>query len=294
MGENLIVRFCPECGRSESETKLLSNNFCPDCHRSLHPLLITPNYLSLSICPRCGSIRVKKRWLGPIALGDAVSTALRQTRALQFGATAEVEEIEVPEYVPELRVNVTARGRSLEEIAEYTEPYNILLRLHWETCTECLESRRKNRPYKLQLRSDVGRLSPMDVRVSDAALNEALYLHPSRFERKEVQGGLDLEFENPGTVGEILAILRSKRVGKEHVSTEGMMRLPNGAQVNKKTHVFRFLSLKPGEVVHLVEGDVRVEALIKRRAVITDLKTNKRSTLPIERLFDAKSAVIRE
>ncbi len=220
--------------------------------------------------------------------------ALRQTRALQFGATAEVEGIDVPDYVPEVRVNVTARGRASEEIAEHVEPYNILLRLHWETCTECLESRRKNRPYKVQLRSDVGRLSPMDLRVSDAALNEALYLHPSRFERKEVQGGLDLEFENSGTVGEILAILRRKRVGVEHVSTEGVMRLPSGGQVNKKTHVFRFLSLKPGEVVHLDEGDVRVEGLLKRRAVITDLKTNKRSTLPIERLFDAKSAIIRE
>lgn len=292
MGEDLIVRFCPNCGRSESEVKLLTNNFCPDCYRALHPLLITPNYLSLTICPRCESIRVKKRWLGPIGLGDAVSTALRQTHALQTGATAEVDEVELPAYAPELRVNVIARGRSSEELSEYPEPHNLLLRLHWETCTDCLESRRKNRPYKIQLRSDVGRLSHHDLHVSDTALNEALYLHPSRFERKEVPGGLDLEFENSSTVGEILAILRRKRLGVEHVSTEGVMRLPSGAQVSKRTHVFRFLSLEPGEVVHLEEGDVRVEGVMRGRAVITELKTNKRSTLPIERLFDAKSAVI--
>lgn len=225
---------------------------------------------------------------------DAVSMALRQTHALQAGATAEVDEIEVPVNVPELRVNVTARGRSSEEIGEHSEPHNLLLRLHWETCTDCLEAHRKNRPYKIQLRSDVGQLTPMDLQVADAALNEALYLHPSRFERKEVPGGLDLEFENAGTVGEILAILRRQRLGLEHVSTEGVMRLPSGASVTKRIHVFRFLSLEPGEVVHMIEGDVRIEGVMKGRAVITELKTNKRSTLPIERLFDAKSAVIRE
>ncbi len=220
--------------------------------------------------------------------------ALRQTHALQAGATAEVEEIDVPVYVPEFRVNVTARGRSSDEIDEHSEPHSLLLRLRWETCADCLEARRKNRPYKIQLRSDVAQLTPMDLQVADAALNEALYLHPSRFERREVLGGLDLEFENAGTVGEILAILRRKRLGLEHVSTEGMMRLPSGAAVTKRTHVFRFLSLEPGEVVHMSEGDVRVEGLMKGRAVILDLKTNKRSTLPIERLFDAKSAIIRE
>lgn len=218
--------------------------------------------------------------------------ALRQTHALQACATAEVDEIEVPVNVPELRVNVTARGRSSEEIGEHSEPHNLLLRLHWETCTDCLEAHRKNRPYKIQLRSDVGQLTPIDLQVADAALNEALYLHPSRFERKEVPGGLDLEFEDAGVVGEILAILRRKRLGLEHVSTEGVMRLPSGASVTKRIHVFRFLSLQPGEVVHMSEGDVRIEGVMKGRAVITELKTNKRSTLPIERLFDAKSAVI--
>ncbi len=220
--------------------------------------------------------------------------ALRPTESLQGGTVVDAERIDVARYVPEVRVGLTVRGRSSEELPEHSEQYNLLLRLHWEACTDCLESNRKILPYKLQLRSDTAFLSPGDRRIADDGLNEALYLHPSRFERREAEGGLDLEFENPRTLGEILAILRKRRMGDEHTSSEGVMRLPSGGQVSKRTYVFRFLSLEPGEIIHLIEGDVRVERLMKGRATITDLKTNKRSTLPIERLFDAKSATIRE
>ncbi len=219
--------------------------------------------------------------------------ALRQTKALQAGSWVEVEHSEIPLYVPEIRFNLSVRGQSAEELPEHTEHHNLLARLQWEECTDCIESNRKVLPYKLQLRSDVGILSPRDLLIADHALNEALYLHPSRYERKEVEGGVDLEFENPRTVGEILAVLRRKRVGEERKSSEGVVRLSSGSEVVKWTYVFRFLSLEPGEIIHLEEGDVRVERLTKGEAFVFDLKTHKRSALPIERLFDAKSAANR-
>ncbi len=253
-----------------------------------------PNYLSLTICPRCESIRVKKRWLGPVGLENAIPIALRPNSMVQGERSFEVDHIELPLYASEARVALTVRGRASEELPEYAESYSLLLRLRWEVCSDCLESHRKILPYKIQLRSDVGHLSRRDQNIADSALNEAVYLQSSRYERKEVEGGLDVKFESPRAAGEMLALLRMKRLGEERRSSEGVLRLPSGGQVVKWTYVFRFLSLEPGEIVHLDEGDVRVEQVRKGRAVITELKTNKRSTLPLQRLFDAKSAPIRE
>lgn len=289
MGEDLGVRFCANCGQPEAKAKLLVDNFCPDCYRKLHPLFSPPDYVSLAVCTRCGSMRVKKRWVGPVRLSEAVGIALRQTNSLQPGAFVETEETEIPPHTPELRLNVNVRGKAHAGLAEHEEQYNLLLRLNWETCTHCLETDRKTLPYKLQLRGDVGLLTPRNLRAANLALNEALHLHPSRFERREAEGGIDLEFENPRCIGEILAILRNRYPGEEHTSSEGVAKLSNGGEVVKRTYVYRFLSFDIGEVLHVAESDLRIEGVEKGRVHVYDLKTNKRSTLPIDLLLDAKS-----
>ncbi len=80
---NSLRRFCAKCGAEISLDEALSlRNLCPSCYAEVHGAVTLPRGVSLTLCRKCLSVKVRGRWL-PVDLSHEEAVVERMAHAIK-------------------------------------------------------------------------------------------------------------------------------------------------------------------------------------------------------------------
>jgi len=80
---NSLRRFCAKCGAEISLAEASSlRNLCPSCYAEVHGTVTPPQEVSLTLCRKCFSVKVRGRWL-PVDLSSEEAVVERISRAIK-------------------------------------------------------------------------------------------------------------------------------------------------------------------------------------------------------------------
>lgn len=263
------VGVCARCGR---EAALVDGRLCGDCYVELYGLGEAPERLRLTVCPRCGSVRLGGRWLPPPEdLGELLGLML--VERLRKGEA--VEDLELEEAVLDEEQSVLharLRGRLRGEDGWRSVEYRVPVELSRQLCPAC-HRRASGAPTAIvQIRGSSGRLEE-DERL---AVEEALEgLGPGLAEAiisvDEVREGIDLKMLDQGAARAVAARLRAMLAARVVESYKLVTQRRDGRRVYRLTLSVRLPPFTEGSLVDYKGRLARVERIARGRVELSIL-----------------------
>ncbi len=128
---------CYLCGKPS-----VIEGLCEDCYNGEHPLIRVESPLSITVCKRCGSVKVPGGWktvaapMSKTMNEEQVGVLLdAEVKPVGTGISIDVEEMNRLDRVLLLKLHVT--GRSAPALNEHTEEYPVEVRFNFGTCDTC-------------------------------------------------------------------------------------------------------------------------------------------------------------
>lgn len=128
---------CYLCGEPS-----IQEGLCEKCYNGEHPLIRVDSPLSITVCKRCGSVKVAGGWK---TVSPTMSEAMNEEQVgilldtevepLGTGISIDVEEVNRLDRVLSLKIHAT--GRSAPNLGEHTEEYPVEVRFSYATCDTC-------------------------------------------------------------------------------------------------------------------------------------------------------------
>jgi len=144
-------RFCPKCGKTVSEEKMI-NNFCIDCYVSENPIITAPKF-EITYCSKCDTYRYAKKIMKKTELEHELTKHIRIKELEQAKPIVTlITDFEKHEYYVKVVV-MALFGNAIKEIVMEKD---ISFRV--EVCTECLKVISNYYTTILQLRFDTKEL----------------------------------------------------------------------------------------------------------------------------------------
>ncbi|MDK2384852.1 MAG: NMD3-related protein, partial [Candidatus Korarchaeota archaeon] len=108
-------RFCARCGRPEEPGRPLIGSLCLDCYLEEKGLARLPGEIVVTMCPRCGSLRVQGAWLPPEPGGAGLESVVEAEMLARARPNPEVEQMWVEEL--EVEMHGGSRGTARARLA---------------------------------------------------------------------------------------------------------------------------------------------------------------------------------
>ena len=214
-------RFCYRCGALEAERGPLIGGLCQQCFVKENRLLRAPAELEVTICGRCGTYLIGKRW-HEAGEGDAIANAVRATvlsslkvarltdAGMKFLSPHEVPELEL-RVEPELAegmIKIRAHGKVHElQVKPQLEEARVKFALKRSTCDVCGLKSARHYEAILQVRGKLTREKRSEIR----KMLQQLAAEVGKRERaafiakvEEQREGLDL-YVNPASLARQMA-----------------------------------------------------------------------------------------
>jgi nonsense-mediated mRNA decay protein 3 len=133
----LMTAPCYLCGEPS-----VIDGLCEKCYNGEHPLISVESPLSITVCKRCGSVRVPGGWK---TVSSTKSESMNEEQVgILLGAeikplgtdiSISIEEVNRLDRVLSLKIHVT--GRSAPTLGDHTEEYPVEVRFSYATCDTC-------------------------------------------------------------------------------------------------------------------------------------------------------------
>ncbi len=159
MSRLVLESICPGCGRP-------SNGLCSSCSTEDHVLVVSPDLLTLKVCPVCADVFFKGKWVGGHA-SDVISRAIMEALVIDADDVAikiTVDELASSLIEAHVHVDAIVRERVMRE------DFDVHVRLQRETCDRCSRIAGGYYASKIQIRAQ-GRIP--DERELERALDIA-------------------------------------------------------------------------------------------------------------------------
>lgn len=146
-----MKRFCPECGKTISEEKMI-NNFCIECYVSKNPVVNAPKF-EITYCPKCDKYKYAKKTQTKAELETVLSKHIRVKDIEQAKPIVTlVTDFDKHEFY----VKVTVKALFGNVLKEIIMEKDVSFRI--EPCIECVKFATNYYTVILQLRFDTKNL----------------------------------------------------------------------------------------------------------------------------------------
>lgn len=130
---------CYLCGKES-----VVNGLCADCYRKEHPLVELPNRLEMTVCKRCGAVKIHGGWkqlphtiVEPDEVRRNQINTLLESVISQTIKTYEVEFTSVVTRDRIITITLDVYGSPHEQIPQKSEIHIIEVRVNYSICNSC-------------------------------------------------------------------------------------------------------------------------------------------------------------
>jgi nonsense-mediated mRNA decay protein 3 len=267
-----LKSVCPKCGGPSPL------GLCDRCRLAMATLLDCPGSIEVTVCPVCGSVLVRARWVDTEAsVEDLISEAV----ADEIGVHEELNDPEVSISVErknatQYRVSVHLAGTFGEIPAE--EECVVAATVRRTTCERC--SRMAGNYYEatVQVRGSAGAPGPEELadgqKIAEA-VTETCFLRGDRLsfiqETKDVKGGIDLVVGSTAQ-GRSIAKAIQERFGGSVQESYKLVGMRDGKNVYRTSILVRLPRLKAGDLIRARGAFLEVRGFEGKRTACTSLK----------------------
>jgi len=129
----MVKSFCPKCGK---DADVFYENVCMECFLGNITLLICPDVLYSRICPSCGSVYKKGKWLSREDEAETIIEMVKESlkpdrQAKNLELKLSPKQIDYSRY--NIHVDATAEIKGVPAVASI----DTQMRINWETCDTC-------------------------------------------------------------------------------------------------------------------------------------------------------------
>ncbi len=226
-----MKRFCYRCGALETKRGPLIKGLCQRCFAEENRLLRAPAEIEVTICGRCGTYLLEKRW-HEAEEGDIIINAIRATvlsnlkvvrlsdAGIKFFYPREVPETEfwIDPKLAEKVIKVRAKGKVHElQVEPQFDEARIAFMLKRSTCDVCRLKSARHYEAILQVRGKLTEEKSFKIK----KILQRLAMNASKRERdafiadvEERQEGFDL-YVNPVNLARQMASMLKSDFGAE-------------------------------------------------------------------------------
>jgi nonsense-mediated mRNA decay protein 3 len=278
----VVRRFCARCGRPETPDNPLIGGLCLQCYLEERGVAQLPREIEVTVCPRCGSIRMHGAWLPPEPGG--LEEVVEEEILAEAKPNPEVAQI----WVEEVSIVMHGGSKGLAKVrlgarfhvgVEAGYETVIPLRIRHVLCPHCLRQAGKSYEATLQLRGEAGRLDPEKMREVEGFLHRLpRHLSESIGEVEEKREGLDLRVLDQSSARSIASKLRSRFAARVLETHKVVGRRRDGKARVRTTILVRLPSLRRGDIV-IYEGRPAVVSEISGNRIYLETAAGRRVSL---------------
>jgi len=288
----VVRKICARCGRPEEPGRPFIGNLCLECYLEEKGVAKLPGEIEVTICPRCGSLRVQGAWLPPEgSIEETLRAAVEAEILSKAKPNPEVREI----WVENIVVRMEDRNRGVARVLlgarfhggiEARYEAIIPLRVKHVLCPSCLRKAGKAYEAILQLRGEDGRLSDDERReVSRLLRRLPRHLYDTIGEVEEKREGLDLKILDQASARSIASKLRNRLAAKV-VETHKVVGRRGGKAKVQTTILVRIPRIREGDIVIYKDRPAVVKGISGNRIILEEAG-GRRTSLSGEEFWES-------
>jgi len=217
----LLRRFCAKCGAEIGLAEASSlGNLCPSCYAEVHETVALPREVSLVLCRKCLSVKVKGRWL-PVDLSSEKTVAERVRHAIKSEVERSCGVKVSPSLTPqeayeilsggEVAVTMTLSEQGGLPAKTREAPRTLGVRPQLSICPTCLKISGKKFEATVQLRGfDDKELERIKFLVNKLIVERSGGSHNVQTGAiwEEVDGGVDIKLPSIDVARKIASLIK--------------------------------------------------------------------------------------
>ncbi len=129
----MTTLFCPRCGK---DTDVFYDNVCRQCFIGDKKLIECPEVIPAKICPTCGSVFLRGKWLKKEDESEAIADCVKAAVKLERNAQ-NIELVISPKRLDYSRYDVHIEAKAEIKGAKLEASQDAEARISWETCDTC-------------------------------------------------------------------------------------------------------------------------------------------------------------
>jgi nonsense-mediated mRNA decay protein 3 len=287
--------FCPKCG---NEADIFHDNVCGKCFIGNKKLIECPEFVSVRICPTCGSVYKKGKW----ALKEDERQTVIDCVKDNLNVNKEASNLELNVSPKRLdysryRVNIEARGKIRE--VDIGESQETEVRIKWETCETCsrisggyfegiVQIRADNRiPTKEELKKCRVIAEEVATRAQEKGDRLAFIA-----KREKLEEGIDL-YVGLTKLGKQICRAIIEAFGGRFAESPKLVGQKNGEDLYRITFALRLPEFVKGDIIDADDKVIEVQSCGKHVSGI-DIVTGRRFIENFESLMEVKKLGRRE
>ncbi|RLG88414.1 MAG: hypothetical protein DRO18_01445 [Thermoprotei archaeon] len=288
MGDVMGRKFCVKCGIEEDEEHPIIENLCINCYLELKGLAKVPKELTITRCPKCGSLRVSGRWIESSgSLEDDVSFLLRNYLTVEpISNVFRGYEVKPLEFIYDrgklkvlIEVSAEYRGRLL------SKTYIVNVNIKKTLCPRCFALSGGSYEAIVQLRTNV-KVDSEFVKFAYKTLNELPPEVTSAItEVEDLREGINVKLINQ-SIARRLAMHYQRRYCAKIIESRKRVGFDrSGRSKYRLTISVRIPSIVYRRLMLFNEKPVALKEVTKSKVCFLDLETGKVFRLGINELW---------
>ncbi len=274
---------CVRCGR---ETLLVDGRLCPECFIEVKGVGRLPSRITITRCPRCGSVRIRGRWLPPASesLEDIVALVLSE----QVKPHEEVEELAVESVntvsdpVGGMKALITFKVRFKGIEGAYRASYTLPLHVKSVLCPTCFRRAAGAAQAIVQVRGWSGPLKPSERELVRRIAETLPGVSDALLDVEERREGIDIKLLDQAVARTLASKLRAQLGARIIESHKVVGRRSDGKPRSKLTISVRLPFFKPGTYIIINRRLAYVEAIRGGRVVYRYAGSGRRHSISVE------------
>ena len=287
-----MPRFCAKCGRLYDGTLLFINNLCAKCYFEEYGILTVPREITLHICPRCLSYKVKGKWVvaeRTYSIEDAVYSALREELEAKIKPLIEGlnirTEIKLPRRIGSM-FTVVLEATVTVGAHRFSQKQNVKVNIVRELCPTCFMKASKSYKAVVQVRSVKTSLSCREKALIEKALGEIG--ERNIVEIEELKEGINIKTADLSTARRLALKLKYRTGAQIHETHEAVKRTREGRRTSKLIITVRLPEILEDDLVFFENELYKVSKISGTNIVLISESTGVRKNIPVEALWKGK------
>jgi|GEM_PF-1495074 len=218
---NSLRRFCAKCGAEISLSEASGfGNLCPTCYANVHGVAVLPQEVSLTLCRKCFSVKVRGRWL-PVDLSSEGAAVERIRHAIESEVERSCDLKVFVALTPQEAYQILS-GKQVAVTMTFSEEVRPLLKVRealrtlsvrpqFSICLTCLKMVGKKFEATIQLRDfDDEKLKRIKFLVNKLIVERSGGSHNVQTGAvwEEVDGGVDIKLPSIDLARKIAGLIK--------------------------------------------------------------------------------------
>jgi len=218
---NSLRRFCAKCGAEISLAEASSlRNLCPSCYAEVHGTITPPREVSLTLCRKCFSVKVRGRWL-PVDLSSERAAVERISHAIKSEVERSCDLKAFISLTPQEAYTILSGGQAAVVLTFGEDvhlspkageaPRTLSVKPQFSICPTCLKMVGKKFEATIQLRDfDSKELEQIKLLVNKLIVEKSGGSHNVQTGAvwEEVDGGVDIKLPSIDLARKIASVIK--------------------------------------------------------------------------------------